>query len=79
MRLAIGPGLAAAETLAGEEDQSVDEQEHRGGGGFGEDGPEGVFQGDPGQPDGDGGDHDHPGQTFVAALDGDAAGGGRYG
>jgi hypothetical protein len=49
--------------------QSVDEQEDCRCGRFGEDRAEGVFQGDPGQTDGDGGDHDHPGQAFVPALD----------
>jgi hypothetical protein len=63
-----GWGLGAAEPFPGEQDEPVDEQEHRRGGGLGEDGPEGVLEGDAGEPDRDGGYHDHPRQPLIGVV-----------
>jgi hypothetical protein len=41
--------------------------------GFGEQGAEGVFQGQPGDADGDGGDDQEPGESFVGVGGDDAA------
>jgi len=43
-------GRARPQALPAEQDEAVDEQEYRRGGGLGEDGPEGVLQGDAGEP-----------------------------
>jgi hypothetical protein len=64
-----GWGAGPAEPFPGEQDEPVDEQEHRRGGGLGEQSPEGVLQGDAGEPDRDGGKHDHPGQALIWPFD----------
>jgi hypothetical protein len=58
-------GGSAAQDFAGQQDQSVDGQEDGRGQRFGEQGAEGVFQRQPGDPDGDGGDDQQPGQSLV--------------
>src|SRR5712672_2831353 len=68
-------GGAAAQDFAGQQDQPVDGEEDRGGQRFGEQGAEGVFQGQSGDADRDGGDDQQPGEAFVGVGGDDAAGG----
>jgi hypothetical protein len=68
-------GGAAAQGFTGQQDQPVDGQEDRGGQRFGEQGAEGVFQGQSGDADRDGGDDEQPGEAFVGVGGDDAAGG----
>jgi len=58
-------GGAAAQRFAGQQDQPVDGEEDGCGQRFGEQGAEGVFQGQSGDADRDGGDDQQPGQAFV--------------
>jgi hypothetical protein len=68
----IGGG-SAAQGFAGQQDESVDGEEDGRGQRFGEQGAEGVFQGQPGDADRDGSDDQEPGESFVG-VGGDDAG-----
>jgi hypothetical protein len=68
----IGGG-AAAQGFAGQQDQSIDGQEDGRGQRFGEQGAEGVFQGQAGDAHGDGGDDHQPGEPFVGVGGNNAA------
>jgi hypothetical protein len=66
-----------AEALANEQDNAVQGEEDRRGQGLGEDGPEGVLQGNAGEAYRDRGDDDQPGQTAVIVLGDDPSRGER--
>src|SRR3981189_3453601 len=64
---------SAAQRLAGQQDQPVNREEDGRREWFGEQGAESVFEGQPGDPDGDGGDDQQPGEAFVGVGGDDAA------
>jgi hypothetical protein len=65
-------GRSPAQGFTGQQDQSVDGEEDGRGQRFGEQGAEGVFQGQPGDADRDRGDDEKPGESFVGVGGDDA-------